>query len=309
VNARTTLLILVAVLSLVVSGCGPDTASKESAAEKGAPGDPDADRVAAGAESFNRPFTDVEAYPVVLSSEIVVGRNRFQLGLLNDNDAPIGSPHIDVSVRFFDLSRSASRPVTHKDMEFISTAEGQGVYVGTVEFDASGRWGAEVTIEGGGIKETVRTSFVVSKKASTPSVGEKVPASDSLTITDVAKLSEITTDPTPVRRFYERSVAQAVEAGEPFVVAFATPEFCQSAVCGPTLDIVNKVARAFRKLTFIHVEIYRDLDPTQPVVPAVSEWDLPTEPWVFVVGADGRVAAKYEGSVSPEELRRDLQKL
>ena len=34
----------------------------------------------------------------------------------------------------------------------------------------------------------------------------------------------------------------------------------------------------------------------------MQEWRLPTEPWVFVVGADGRIAAKFEGAVGVDEL-------
>ena len=30
----------------------------------------------------------------------------------------------------------------------------------------------------------------------------------------------------------------------------------------------------------------------------MREWGLQSEPWTFVVGADGRVKAKFEGSVS-----------
>jgi hypothetical protein len=290
-------------LALVAAGCGSGEDSKENEIGPGGRGS-----TAPGASDFNQPFNDVEAYPVVVASEIVVGENRFQLGLLNDNDAPIGSNRIDLHVEFFDLERSATRPLAGEDMKFIPTAKGRGVYVGRVEFDQPGRWGAQVTIEGQGISETVRTSFNVTTKASTPTIGQKVPASDTPTLSD-AKLSEITTDPNPLRSFYQTSIAEAIASSDPFVVVFATPEFCQTAVCGPTLDVVNRVARGFPRLTFIHVEIYRELDPAQPVVPAVTEWGLPTEPWVFVVDSTGRVAAKYEGSVSPSELHRDLQRL
>jgi glutathione peroxidase-family protein len=34
----------------------------------------------------------------------------------------------------------------------------------------------------------------------------------------------------------------------------------------------------------------------------MREWGLASEPWVFLVRADGRVKAKFEGSVSEAEL-------
>ncbi len=37
-------------------------------------------------------------------------------------------------------------------------------------------------------------------------------------------------------------------------------------------------------------------------VAAVFEWELQTEPWVFVVDAAGRVSSRFEGTASTEEL-------
>ena len=34
----------------------------------------------------------------------------------------------------------------------------------------------------------------------------------------------------------------------------------------------------------------------------MQEWLLPTEPWTFVVDADGRVAMRFEGLVTVEEV-------
>jgi len=34
----------------------------------------------------------------------------------------------------------------------------------------------------------------------------------------------------------------------------------------------------------------------------MAEWGLPSEPWTFVVGGDGRISARYEGLVTAEEV-------
>ena len=43
----------------------------------------------------------------------------------------------------------------------------------------------------------------------------------------------------------------------------------------------------------------------------MREWKLPSEPWVFVVGPDGKVRDRFEGTVSVRELeasvKRDLR--
>ena len=88
------------------------------------------------------------------------------------------------------------------------------------------------------------------------------------------------------------------------MIVFATPKFCQTAICGPTLDTIKEIAPSYPDVTFIHVEVFTNLDDVDnlAVVPSVTEWGLPTEPWIFVVDANGLVAARFEGVVTGEEL-------
>jgi hypothetical protein len=110
-------------------------------------------------------------------------------------------------------------------------------------------------------------------------------------------------------------VAEAVAAGRPFVLAFATPKFCASTQCGPTLDRLKPIAAAHPDLTVINVEPYQ-LTSTdgqlQPVLtgdppqlataPATDAWGLAAEPWVFVVDGNGIVTASFMLIFSDEEL-------
>jgi hypothetical protein len=40
----------------------------------------------------------------------------------------------------------------------------------------------------------------------------------------------------------------------------------------------------------------------------VKQWHLPSEPWTFLVGADGRIKAKFEAAVSLEELSAAIRR-
>jgi hypothetical protein len=60
---------------------------------------------------------------------------------------------------------------------------------------------------------------------------------------------------------------------------------------------------------FTHVEIYTDNDPAQGQNRWVREWRLPSEPWVFAVGRDGRVKGRFEASVSVAELAAAVRTL
>lgn len=287
--------IAVALLASACGGGGDDAASNSE------PGG------SSGAASFEQPFTGAEAYPVFASSEVVEGENRFLIGLLNDEDAPIASPDVSMHVAFYDLAQSAETPAFETDAEFIDTGP-RGLYVTYPTFGSTGKWGAEVTVEGDGLEETVRASFEVAAQGSTPAIGERAPASETPTAT--RKLAQITTDAKPDPDFYRTSVHEALKAGAPFVVTFATPKFCTSAVCAPTLDIVKKESKDWPKVEFIHVEVY-ELDDTTNLkpVPSVVEWGLPSEPWVFVVDDAGKVTAKFEGTVAPAELAEALEEV
>lgn len=295
---RSCVAAIAVLLALTATACAGGGGGGESAEQSEA---------ASGAASFDQPFTDVEAYPVFASSEVVEGENRFLIGLLNDEDAPIASPDVSMHVAFYDLGESAERPAFETDAGFIDTGP-RGLYVTYPTFDSAGKWGAEVSVSGGGIDETVRASFEVAENGMTPAIGERAPASETPTVPE-QKISKISTDSKPDPDFYRTSVDEAVRSGEPFVVTFATPKFCSSAVCAPTLDIVKKESKDWRDVEFIHVEVYENLDDPSKLKPvqAVKQWRLPSEPWVFVVDSDGRVAAKFEGTVSPNELEKALE--
>jgi hypothetical protein len=250
------------------------------------------------------------ACPVFASSEKVVGKNRFLIGLLNDDDAPMASPKIQMHVKFYDLAKSAEEPSFEEDMKFVWTVKPfVGLYTAEPDFDAAGPWGAEITVEGPDLNDTIRQKFLVEEDSSTPAIGAKVPASDTPTADDVANLEEITTDTHPDPKFYETSVAEAVKKHEPFVLVFATPKFCQTQFCGPTLEKVKRVSKDFPDVTYIHSEIYKGLKPDTPPVDALTEWGLPSEPWVFIVDSQGKLVQKYEVAFSPNELKAELSRL
>jgi hypothetical protein len=110
----------------------------------------------------------------------------------------------------------------------------------------------------------------------------------------------------------QTSVADALEAHDPFVLAFATPALCTSRICGPTLEVVDAVRQqlAGEGVRFIHAEVYEQDDPAKGWNRWMREWNLSSEPWIFVVDGAGVIQAKFEGFVSVNELaatvRREL---
>jgi hypothetical protein len=208
--------------------------------------------------------------------------------------------------------------VFEADARFLWAIEGErGLYAADIEYPNAGRWETRFTATlPEGSTQAVRADYDVTETARTPAVGAPVPSVDTPTLADVGDdLARVSTDKAPERRFYETSVADALAAKTPFVLVFATPAFCQTAVCGPTLEVVKSVAADYPDLTFINVEPYKMVftdGGLQPELSAAGElqtaawtdaFGLPSEPWVFVVAGAGKVAAKFETILSADEMK------
>ncbi len=189
-------------------------------------------------------------------------------------------------------------------------------YVAGVRFDRAGPWGVEVQVDQPGSAAMVaRTRLDVREQPVAPGVGSAAPRSASKTLRSAPPeelSSALPIDP----ELYGLSIAEAIETGRPLVVAFATPAFCQSRTCGPQLHVIEHLKERYgAEVNFVHVEIYdkpqeaaRDFRSARPS-PTVTEWRLPSEPWVFVVDAQGRIAARFEGFVTVEELEPELRQV
>lgn len=258
--------------------------------------------------------------PQVVTSQAVVGKNRFLIGLLDASGMkPIGVPQIALQVAFTDLARSGSPPtIPATPARFVWAIQGErGIYVVDVDFPNAGDWAAAVSATGGGITAgTVETRFQVHQEGSAIPIGGRAPAAKTPTLADVGgDVKQLSTDPSPDPAFYATSVDTALASHEPFVLVFATPAFCTSAQCGPTLDGVKAVATGEPGVTFINVEPYRlafadgqlqpvlDASGQLQVVDSVKAWGIVSEPWVFVVDRDGIVRGSFEGVLSPDELK------
>jgi hypothetical protein len=257
-------------------------------------------------------------FPLIINpvGTLACGQNRMMFSFLDAQNVPVASPDRTVKVAVFDLGASTDQPVAETDATFIWAIEGErGVYVADLDLPTAGTYGAQFTTQlADAAPETIKLTFETATTPTVVSVGDPAPASKTPTLADVdGDVSRISTDTDPVEAFYEVSVADAITAKEPFVLVFATPKFCATAQCGPTLDKIKPIAAAHPDMTFINVEPYQleEVDgQLQPVLTdgnlttttATDEWRLPSEPWVFVVDKDGIVRGSFMLIVSDEEL-------
>ena len=192
-------------------------------------------------------------------------------------------------------------------------ADAQNIYVATVSTPTPGKyWILAVPTGGRDIKAL--GNVVVRKRAEAPEVGDRaIPSRNPTLVTDApaASVRAATTAEPPDFNLLRTTVAAAMAAKRPFVVSFATPLYCQTRTCGPVVQVVQSVARDWQSkgVDFIHIEIYEDNDPSKGTNRWVDEWNLPTEPFTFVVDSNGIIRTRLEGAFSPTELEAAVRKV
>ena len=187
---------------------------------------------------------------------------------------------------------------------------GSVVYKTNFNFPSNGEWRIAALIrQDGKFTSTLLPSAEVGRFKNVPKVGQKAPVIHTPTPADVGgDLSKITTRIPPDTQ--NRVDYADVLGKEPIVLLFATPQFCQSRVCGPVVDVAEQLKQLYGdKVAFIHMEIYRDNDPNKPVRPQVEAFHLPSEPWLFAIGRNGKIEDEIDGAFGVEELTRVVKGL
>ena len=173
------------------------------------------------------------------------------------------------------------------------------VYGADVPFSKAGRWSVlSVTQAGGGMLAAPGQVKVVKPgDDAIPEVGEAAPRVQTDTVASAKGDEEAIDTRIPTApELHEQSFADVV-GKKPVALLFATPQLCQSRVCGPVTDIALQLKAEYGdRMTFIHQEVYVDNDPDKGLRPPLQQFNLRSEPWLFVVGADGKVTARLEGS-------------
>lgn len=321
-TTRRSRLLLVAALALTTVGLGPAQVVAQTPSVAPECGPPSADGNYQGWPVAGKATSQGALLPLVVSSQVVAGQpTRFLYSISDPADpfVPTASADVPTRVAFFALARDPATAVATVPGTFLDSGSGLGLYHLTVTFDCAGPWGMELTagLPDGPVK--TRAIFDVHASGSVPAIGTPAPRSQTFTATTPEEIARISTDASPDPDLYRLSIDQAVGSGRPVYIVFATPAFCQTATCGPTLDVVKTVVPEYRdRVDFIHVEPYQ-LQQTeaglQPllgdqgqlqVVQSVIDYGLYTEPYQFLVDGAGIVRASFQGIASADEIRAAL---
>lgn len=245
------------------------------------------------------------------SSDLAVGSNRVVFGVLDDETGPVRDAQVAVSTFYLPVTGGQEGPIETVDAMFRAwPVTPRGVFTAQLEFDRAGEWGiGAVVMDADGAERKASARVRVKDASATPALGTAAPRSNSKTLADVDGFEQLTTDFKPDADFYGITIAEALDTGKPLLVVFSTPAYCQTATCGPQLDVIKELKPGYaERMNFIHIEIYDNPheiegDLSRAVVsPTAEEWGLPSEPWTFVVDGEGVIRAKFEAFTTREEL-------
>jgi hypothetical protein len=200
-------------------------------------------------------------------------------------------------------------------------SEARGVYQAEgVTFDEAGTWQVTARADVVDIGPTQLTSaFTVGTGPALPAPGQRALKTENLTIDSKDEPPGAIDSraagggPIPDPNLHRWTIAEAIERGRPALVAFATPVYCMSKFCGPVVDEVERLSQRYAdRAVFIHVEIFHD-NAAGEINQAAADWLLRNgdlrEPWLYLIGADGKILDRWGVLWDPEEVGAELRAL
>lgn len=307
--------VFLGLLALAPAGCGSEPAGTTTAVP------------APAASSFPSPAGRKLAAIAPRSKDLVLapstsvveaGRNRYGFAIFDTSRKQItGLPAAiylarrdGSGVRGPFVARSESLEVGPQYRSLTSSSDpdsARSVYVADIDVPSTGSWVAAAVVRRGA--RNVATSgfeFRAGARGGPPTAGERAPKVHTPTLADVAgDASRISTREPAPRSLLQEDLFD-VYGKRPVALLFATPALCQSRVCGPVVDVLAQAQAedSSGRAAYITSEIYKDNRVDRGLRSQPAAYRLPTEPWLFVLDAKGRVVERIEGAFSLAEVRR-----
>jgi hypothetical protein len=298
-NRRHLLHVTAAGLATALLGCEPDsiadggavsTASELPPMPQPAPATALLDDVA--------PDRTSELMVINASFETLTGDDQlFAFGLVGPDNTPVTGADVQVWTR----SREGDSPNGPLSATFREVPnQPLGLYVVNLPLPVAGTIPlAALTGDGAGGETLLRVAD--EESAVVPPPGAPAPVVATPTPDDLLGFERLCTLDPPCG-MHEVSLDEAIRAGDPVVLTIATPGFCETAICGPTVEVVQGVRAsqpADSTIRWIHLEVFSDAGTT--VADPLTAWQLQSEPWIFTIGSDGQIAGRLDGPLTTLE--------
>ena len=251
-----------------------------------------------------------------------VGENRFPFGVFTVDRQQITDAEIAIYAApggGLDGRATGPFPARIEDLETEdafrarSTADDPDAatvaYVSDIPLARPGKWAfAALQRRGDSYAASLLAAPGLVGEFDVPGPGERAPTVSTPTTSDVPDVSEIDTR-VPPSTMHDEDLADVL-GRKPVVLLFATPALCQSRVCGPVVDVAEQVKRDYGdRVAFIHQEVYNENDLNKGVRPQLRAYNLPSEPWLFVIDRQGVITTAIEGPFGVAELEAAVERV
>ncbi len=250
--------------------------------------------------------TQAAFVPVIESSELHVGMPRLVLTLLDRDRQPQFGGDVTFRIRYFDPTEGGIKFHSEAELQPINVEGFQYLVANDAPFDTPGQWAVAVTVEmpGGTAASSPRLPILVHQSARGITSLDNAPTVPTPTIADgiLERMAAVDAARLPM---YERSAAELLAAGEPFLIVWASAERCAGRrACARAVEQAASILDA-GGIAVVHVEPFgrpRSAELQSIIDAANQAWVIEAEPQLFVVDAAGKVASRFEIVVETSEL-------
>ncbi len=180
------------------------------------------------------------------------------------------------------------------------------------EFPAAGDYQVATTVDGEALDPRV---FRVSEPdaVQVPQPGDPLVAVETPTTADARGVDPICTRD-PDCDLHGATLTEVLAEGVPVALMIATPAYCQTAICGPVLDVLLSQESAFPDVRMVHAEVYKDPEAVDnlaeaQLAPVVDAYHLSYEPVLFLANSDGTIAKRLDPIFDETEVAEGLAAL
>jgi hypothetical protein len=283
-HRRTVLRLTVGAGAALLVGCSDDSppAASPPTATPGTATSGPVSRVAPDAE---------EVLSIVSGSfEQLVGARPFAFGIVGQDNQPVTGADVQVWV----VPVGDGEATGPFDASFHGMPDQPlGLYTADVEIPVPGPTAfVAVTADGRAGADTIQVA--TPETSQLPAPGQDAVSTATPTTGETLGFDRVCTLDPPCG-MHEMSLDDALADGRPVVVTFATPAYCHTAVCGPSVEVLEQVRTSgdHGDTVFVHCEIYADAGQT--VGEPVKDWGLPSEPWLFTIDREGVIVNRTDG--------------
>jgi hypothetical protein len=194
----------------------------------------------------------------------------------------------------------------------------KAVYTVRFDIDRPGNWDVLVVGKPGGATKEVwgGAAYPAVDRLRGPGPGAKAIAVATPIVNDRRGVNPICTD-SPQCSMHKISLDVALANGRPTVFTIGTPRFCESRVCGPVNDILEKASTEFvDRVNFVHAEVFKNdtdapaqANPIDGHTAAAKAWSLESEPVTYWIRPDNTITERIVGPTDLAEIRALTQAL